>query len=143
MAFSLGHEYGAAMVMVQDTAHWLASLRSVAPAEFSASPMAAPPRALCPFRVGAWAPLVGLLGIRLTRTWKLIRSQCSWPEERRTALLVYRSPLSSRWARGVYRFSSMVALYLMPRGRREQDHEGRATFPPKTVASLLKYSLAS
>ena len=94
--------------------------------------MAAPPPALLP----SWRSLgsaSGLQGIWLTSTWKLIRSQCSWPEERRAALLVYRSPPSSRWARGVYRLSSMVALYLMPGGRRGQDHGGGATFPPKTV----------
>lgn len=77
---------------------------------------------------------------KLTKTWKLIRSQCSWPEESRTALLVYRSPPSSRCARGVYRLSSMVMLYLMPRGGRGHD-EGGATFPPKTVC--LSFKIAS
>lgn len=71
----------------------------------------------------------------------MIRSQCSWLEESRTALFVYRSPPSSRWARGVYRLSSMVALYLMPRGGRGQDHEGEVTFPSKTVC--LSFKIAS
>lgn len=91
-----------------------------------------------PLPVGTWALLVGLQGVRLTRTWKLIRSQCSWPEESSTALFVYRSTPSSRWARGVYRRSSMVALYLMPGGGRGQGPEGEATFPLTTVCLSFK-----
>lgn len=86
--------------------------------------------------------LLGLPGIRLTSTWKLIRSQCSWPEESRAALLVYRSPPSSRWALGVYRLSSMVALYLMPGGRKGHDYGGGASHAPiKDILPLFKNSL--
>ena len=126
------------MPKVQDTAPcwppevcWGLST-SLAAAELSASPWQHLLQ-LCSLPGGAWALLLGLQGIQLTSTWKLIRSQCSWPEESRAALLVYRSPPSSRWARGVYRLSSMVALYLMPGGRRGEDHGGGATSPPKTV----------
>lgn len=87
---------------------------------------------LCTLLVGLRACL---WAAGLTRTWKLIFWQCSWPEESKTALLVNWSPPSSRCARGMYRLSSMVALYLMP--GREKDKTKLALHPhPKWFTCL-------
>lgn len=86
-----------------------------------------------------WTLLVGLRACLwvagLTRTWKLIFWQCSWPEESTTALLVNWSAPSSRCARGMYRLSSMVALYLMP--GREKDKTKLALHPHPRLFTCL------